>query len=185
MNFRLQASAVVVIALASMFTARGWLNPSSHEVSTQFGEPILVNNDNHTLGPIVDSAPETVYSQGLNLPVTFYSQGLNLLVPVDGSGNVGSAFEEYFTSTDCTGTPYYLLPDDTPEPDASVDVSLLVSAGGYFKTEDTSPVSLAMHSAQDPGSCDSSISTGYALPVTPVRNLPFAVPVSMPLHLAK
>lgn len=90
-NIKLQESAVAVIALSSMLTVRGWLNPSAPGALTQFGTPILVNNNNHPLGPIIDS----VYIQGLNLPVTFYSRGLNLLVSVGSGGNVGSVFEEY------------------------------------------------------------------------------------------
>jgi hypothetical protein len=173
----LRLPAISIFTGLAMTAAITTASISNHSTDAGSGsnDPVLVSSANHVLGQVV----------GGTSSLEFYNQSLSLLVPVGTDGNVGESFAEYFTTTNCTGTGYYMVAAGQELPSPGAYVTLLTSVnGGYFKLQDTKPASLAMQTVQDvPNSCDATTNSGYAVPVVAITSLPFRAPIPLPVHL--
>lgn len=134
----------------------------------------MEDKNGHQLGPLVDAVHG----------ITFYSPNLKLLVSADATGNVTTSVSVFYTTPDCSGTPYFMSSNGLETPDASQYVSLLKSANGqYYKLAGAAVVSLRAYSTQDLGSCDYTTTSGFATPLTLVKGLPFSDPMAAPFQL--
>lgn len=189
MTVKYQAiAAFAALALVGTFTT---VNATTHRTQDSVSEsanPTLENNSGHVLGSLVDASTIIPGPGSPNYTTAeFYSSSLHLLVPIGPTGDPGISFGEEFTSTNCTGTGYFVISNPLQDANPSSYLTLLANyVGGYFKLQHTPPVSIPMYSTMDPGnSCDAVNPVDQlAVPVTPIISLPFTTPIALPLRLA-
>jgi len=190
MSVKYHAIAIfAVLALAGTLTTA---NAAAHRTQDSFfgsGSPTLEDNSGHILGPLVDASTTILGPDGGTYTTAeFYSTSLRLIVPVGPAGTPGIPFDEMFTSADCTGTGYFpaAKPEESYASPSSYLTLLAGSGGGYFKLQDTQPVTLSLYSEAWGASClTANEPDQLVVPVTPIASLPFTTPIALPLQLVR
>lgn len=135
--------------------------------SSIYGEVILCDANNNTLGIVAGGGPKTVFIPSISKFATF------------NSGSIDSfAGEVYYTSNNCTGTKYFLKY-------YSEDVIVMHKGGAYYQDSLNSFV-ITAKSRDNGSSClDYTIysPSGYEKTVAQLNPvvLPFSLPIATPL----